>query len=326
MEKTKENSPIFQVKGLKKYYTLGKHTITKAVDDVSFEIYKGETLGLVGESGCGKTTCGRCMAGLLEKTEGDILFQGKQVLPYEKNRNRKAFAKNVQTIFQDPFASLDSRMKTGDIIAEGARIQHLISKKDEQDYVMELLDKVGLRREYIDRYVHEFSGGQRQRIGIARALAVEPEFIICDEPVSALDVSVQAQIINLLKCMQEEKGLTYLFIAHDLSMVQYISDRVAVMYRGSIVELATSDELYSHPLHPYTKALFSAIPIPDPDIELQRKRIILHGEIGNKTGEERGCKFCDRCYMADERCATETPKMQEIDKGHFVCCHKCSQM
>lgn len=313
--------PILQVKNLKKYFSMGKNEILKAVDDVSFEIQAGKTLGLVGESGCGKTTCGRTCTGLYAKTDGEVLFKGKDVHAL-RGKERKAFTKSVQTIFQDPYASLNPRMKVGSIIAEGLRIHHMMgSKSEREEKVQELLNLVGLQSEHANRYIHEFSGGQRQRIGIARALAIEPEFLVCDEPISALDVSIQAQIVNLLKKLQMEMGLTYLFVAHDLSMVRYISDQVAVMYLGKIVELTSSEELYTHPAHPYTQALLSAVPIPDPDVESKRARIVLDGDVPSPISPPQGCRFQSRCRFASEKCREVEPNMKKIGTGHYAACH-----
>lgn len=307
---------------LKKYFNMGNHQVLKAVDDVSFQLYKGETLGLVGESGCGKTTCGRTCIGLYPKTDGKVLYQGKDI--HQMNRKqRKEFTSHVQMIFQDPYASLDPKMRVNALIQEGMKIHKMFDSKEQADKrTEELLEIVGLSKEYAGRYVHEFSGGQRQRIGIARALAVEPEVLICDEPISALDVSIQAQIVNLLKRLQKEIGLTYLFIAHDLAMVKYISDRVGVMYMGVMVELAPADMIYDKPLHPYTEALLSAIPIPDPDVEENRVRIALEGEVPNPVNPPKGCRFAGRCPKATEKCWEETPVMKEIEKEHFVACHR----
>lgn len=312
---------LMEVSHLKKYFRVdSKHTL-KAVDDVSFQVFEGETLGIVGESGCGKTTCGRTCIGVYEATEGQVLYKGKDVhkmSPAEK----KEFTKHVQMIFQDPYSSLDPRMKVHDIIAEGMRIHKLVhSKEEEIQVVQKLLEQVGLNPEHASRYVHEFSGGQRQRIGIARALAVNPEFLMCDEPISALDVSVQAQVVNLLIKLQKERGLTCMFIAHDLSMVKHISDRVGVMYLGNMVELADSETLYEDPLHPYTKALLSAIPIPDPRVEKQRSQIHLEGEVPSPVNPPEGCHFCNRCKYATEKCSQEAPVMREVKAGHFVACH-----
>lgn len=312
---------LLEVKGLKKFFKVGKGLL-KAVDDVSFYIDAGETLGVVGESGCGKTTCGRTVLGLYEKTAGEVLYRGKDVHQL-KGEERKAFTKQAQIIFQDPYASLDPKMKVKDIIAEGIRAHQLLKGEREiTKKVDEFLMVVGLKPEFRDRYVHEFSGGQRQRIGIARALAVEPEFMVCDEPISALDVSIQAQIVNLLDKLQREKGLTYMFIAHDLSMVKYISDRVMVMYLGKIVEITDSSKLYEKPAHPYTKALLSAIPIPDPKIEANKKRIKMDGEILSSIDPPVGCRFQNRCSYVCEKCRTEDPELKLIGENHFVACHQ----
>ena len=321
-----DKKPILEVKHLKKYFPVdAKHTL-KAVDDVSFTIYEGETLGIVGESGCGKTTCGRTCIGVYEATSGEVLYKGKDINKMTAVE-RKEFTKKVQMIFQDPYSSLDPRMKVHDIIAEGMQIHKLVSSKAEEiKAVQSLLEQVGLNPEHASRYVHEFSGGQRQRIGIARALAVNPEFLMCDEPISALDVSVQAQVVNLLVKLQKERGLTCMFIAHDLSMVKHISDRVGVMYLGNLVELADSDVLYQHPLHPYTKALLSAIPVPDPDIERQRNQIRLEGEVPSPMNPPAGCHFCNRCSYAKEECSCQTPVMREVEPGHFVACHLYDEM
>jgi oligopeptide transport system ATP-binding protein len=312
---------ILEVNNLKKYFNVGKRQLLKAVDDVSFSIRSGETLGMVGESGCGKTTCGRTCIGLYDKTDGEVLYKGQDVHKMT-GKSRTEFTKEVQVIFQDPYASLNPRMTVADIIAEGIDIHHIaVNSKDRRDRVYNLLDLVGLNKEHANRFVHEFSGGQRQRIGIARALAVEPKFIVSDEPISALDVSVQAQIVNLLIKLQKEMDLTYLFIAHDLSMVKHISDRVVVMYLGSIVEQTTSYELYEKPFHPYTKGLLSSIPIPSPRIERTRQRIKLLGDIPSPVNTPDGCKFKDRCHYAMEICHVERPGLKEIEKDHFVACH-----
>ncbi|MGG3956450.1 ATP-binding cassette domain-containing protein [Bhargavaea massiliensis] len=297
-----QKQKLVEVKNLKQYFKVGKGQVVKAVDDVTFDIYKGETLGLVGESGCGKSTTGRTIIGLYEATDGEVLFNGLSVHRKKSAKEAKELKRKMQMIFQDPYASLNPRMTVADIIAEGIDIHGLASSKEERmNRVYELLETVGLNREHANRYPHEFSGGQRQRIGIARALAVEPEFIIADEPISALDVSIQAQVVNLMKRLQREKGLTYLFIAHDLSMVKYISDRIGVMYFGKMVELADAEELYRNPIHPYTKSLLSAIPHPDPETERTRKRIIYDPSQHNyKEGED--------------------VRMREITPGHFVYC------
>lgn len=312
---------LLEVSHLKKYFNMGKGKVLKAVDDVSFYIRKGETLGVVGESGCGKTTCGRTCIGLYDKTDGEVLYRGKDIHKL-KGKERKEFTKQVQIIFQDPYASLDPKMKVKDIIAEGIRSHKiLIDERSISEKVEELLETVGLDKSYKERYVHEFSGGQRQRIGIARALAVEPEFIMCDEPISALDVSIQAQIVNLLEKLQKERGLTYMFIAHDLSMVKHISDRVMVMYLGKIMEITTSTNLYSNPCHPYTKALLSAIPIPDPQVEREKQRIKLEGEIPSPINPGAGCRFKNRCKYATEKCMMEEPELKQVGEEHFVACH-----
>ncbi|KMZ54230.1 ABC transporter ATP-binding protein [Dorea sp. D27] len=312
---------LLEVRHLKKYFRTGKNQVQKAVDDVSFYVRKGETLGIVGESGCGKTTCGRTCMGIYEATEGEVLYKGMRVGSL-RGKEKRRFTKEVQMIFQDPYASLDPRMKVGDIIAEGMLAHNMAGNGREcMEKVEELLAAVGLSGGHRDRYVHEFSGGQRQRIGIARSLAVEPELIVCDEPISALDVSVQAQIVNLLMTLQEERGLTYMFIAHDLSMVRYISDRVAVMYLGKIVEIAPSGLLYNNPKHPYTRALLSAVPIPDPKAQAERKRFSLRGERTSPANPGSGCRFCGRCDEATDICAQEEPMLREVEKGHFAACH-----
>lgn len=318
---SKDANVILEVKNLKKYFKVGNKDILKAVDDVSFFIREGETLGLVGESGCGKTTCGRTVIGMYDKSGGEVFYKGKLV-HWLSRKDKKAFTKEVQIIFQDPYASLNPRMTVADIIAEGIDIHGLAkNKKDREERIHKALDQVGLNREHANRFVHEFSGGQRQRIGIARALAVEPKFILCDEPISALDVSIQAQVANLLIKLQKELGLTYLFIAHDLSMVKHISDRVAVMYLGSMAELAESEELYNNPKHPYTKALMSAIPIADPDVEESRERIMLTGDVPSPINTPIGCKFQGRCDKCIDICRKEVPEFKEIEKNHFVACH-----
>lgn len=317
---TEKNEYLLEVKGLKKYFKAGKGTL-KAVDDVSFYIRPGETLGVVGESGCGKTTCGRTVLGLYDRTDGEVLYKGQDVHQM-KGKERQNFTKHAQIIFQDPYASLDPKMKVYNIVAEGIRAHGLLKTEAEiKKRVEELLVTVGLDKQYAERFVHEFSGGQRQRIGIARALAVEPEFIVCDEPISALDVSIQAQIVNLLGRLQKEKGLTYMFIAHDLSMVKYISDRVMVMYLGKVVEITASNQLYANPMHPYTKALLSAIPIPDPKVEEGKERIKMGGEIPSPVDPPAGCRFQNRCKYATERCKKEEPKLRLVGNDHYVACH-----
>ena len=314
------NQPLFEVKDLKKYFRSGK-ALTRAVDGVSFEIYPGEVLGVVGESGCGKTTCGRTVVGLYDKDGGMVLYKGQDVHAL-RGAKRSAFCREVQTIFQDPYSSLDSKNDVCDLIAEGLDVQKLVSSKAERlDRVKELMGQVGLNLSGLHRYPHEFSGGMRQRIGIARDLAVEPEFILCDEPISALDVSIQAQIINLLMDMREQKGLTYLMISHDLSMVKHVSDRIIVMYLGKIVETCPAEELYEHPTHPYTQALISAIPIADPKVERERERIILTGQVPSPSDKPKGCAFAGRCRYASERCREEEPCLREAAPGHCVACH-----
>ncbi|MBD5589559.1 ATP-binding cassette domain-containing protein [Clostridium botulinum] len=315
-----ENENLIEVRNLKKYFKVGKDAILKAVDGVSFDIRKGETLGLVGESGCGKTTCGRTILGLYEATEGEVRFEGINIHDFNKKEKRE-FTKEAQIIFQDPYASLNPRMTVADIIGEGIDIHEIYTGGERLNKIYELLSLVGLNKEHASRFPHEFSGGQRQRIGIARALAIEPKFIVCDEPISALDVSIQAQVVNLLIDLQNKLGLTYLFIAHDLSMVRHISDRVGVMYLGNVVELSNSKELYEKPLHPYTKALLSAIPVPDPKLGRDRERIMLHGEVPSPINPKPGCKFVARCKYAKEICKKEKPKLKEIEKNHFVDCH-----
>lgn len=321
-----EKEVVLSVQHLKKYFEVGKNATLKAVDDVSFEIYKGETLGVVGESGCGKTTCGRTCIGLYDRTDGKVLFKGKDVHALS-GKEKFAFKKEVQMVFQDPYGSLDPRMTVADIIGEGIDIHHLAkNKKERQQMIYNYLELVGLNREHANRFVHEFSGGQRQRIGIARALAVEPEFMVLDEPISALDVSIQGQIVNLLVELQKKMGLTYMFVAHDLSMVKHISDRVAVFYLGALVELTTSEELYSNPRHPYTQALLSAIPIPDPDIEEERakQKIHLEGEVPSPINPKPGCKFRPRCKYAKSICEEKMPEIQDVGNNHFVACHFCN--
>ncbi|MED4582608.1 ATP-binding cassette domain-containing protein [Brevibacillus choshinensis] len=308
---------LVEVNGLKKHFTLGTGSTLKAVDGVSFSIRKGETLGLVGESGCGKSTLGRTLIRIYESTEGEALFQGKNVHQLSR-KEAKQFNRDVQMIFQDPHASLNPRMKVGDIIAEGLEI-HDLSRSDRTGRVVELLEQVGLRPEHVKRFPHEFSGGQRQRIGIARALAVDPQFIIADEPISALDVSIQAQVVNLLEDLQEDRGLTYLFIAHDLSMVKHISNRIGVMYLGKLVELAESFELYREPLHPYTQALLSSVPVPDPTAK--RERIVLQGDPPSPANLPSGCRFRTRCPHSMSECSAAEPLWKEAAPGRWVACH-----
>lgn len=311
---------LIEVKDLKKYFYVGSNAVLKAVDGLNFFIREGETLGLVGESGCGKSTAGRTMIRLYDATGGEVLFDGVDVHKMDK-KQQKEFTKKAQMIFQDPYASLNPRMTVGDIIGEGIDIHDLYEGKERTERIYELLHTVGLNREHANRFPHEFSGGQRQRIGVARALAIEPQFIVCDEPISALDVSIQAQVVNLLINLQQDYKLTYLFIAHDLSMVKHISDRVGVMYLGTIVEMSSSYELYQKPLHPYTQALLSAIPIADPDIERSRKRILLEGDVPSPINPPPGCRFKQRCRYAKDICGEVMPEFREIEKDHFVACH-----
>mgnify|MGYP000303272323 CR=1 FL=1 len=318
-----ENEVLLEVKNLKKYYEikqgLFKKVYVKAVDDVSFQIKKGETLGIVGESGCGKTTLGRCILQIPKPTDGEICFHGEPVT----DANSKEFRKKMQIVFQDPYASLDPRKTVADIIGEALDIHGLCKTREERKgKVLELMKMVGLNEKFYNRYPHEFSGGQRQRIGIARALAVSPEFIVCDEPVSALDVSIQAQVINMLERLQREKQLTYLFIAHDLAVVKHISDRIGVLYLGHLVELADSEELYREPMHPYTQMLLSAVPIADPDASEKRQRVKLTGEVPSPINPPSGCPFRTRCMYATDACAEEFPKLQERKPGHFVACYR----
>ena len=317
-----ENKPLVEVKNLKQYFpvTTGflKTTPLKAVDDVSFTSQKGETLGLGGESGCGTTTVGRSLLNLYKPTSGEVWFDGKLV----DKASLTEFRRRAQMVFQDPYSSLNPRMTVGDIVAEPIDIHKLCKTRHERhERVQELLRIVGISGEQSTRYAHEFSGGQRQRIGIARALASNPEFIVCDEPVSALDVSIQAQVINMLEDLQAEMGLSYLFIAHDLSVVKHISNRIAVMYLGKIVEMAESNELHHHPLHPYTVSLLSAVPMPDPKRARESQRIVLQGDVPSPMKLPSGCSFRTRCRFATEKCAQECPKMREVGPGHFVACH-----
>ena len=310
-----------QVKNLKKYFTVDNKQL-KAVDGLSLDIYPGETVGLVGESGCGKSTAGRTIIRLYEPTEGEVLFNGKNIFTNSPKDMAKV-RKDIQMIFQDPYASLNPRMTVEEIIGEPFMIHRVLSGKKRREKIKELLRVVGLDPDHISRFPHEFSGGQRQRIGIARALALDPQFIICDEPISALDVSIQAQVVNLLKELQQRLGLTYLFIAHDLSMVKYISDRILVMYLGNMAELAESEELYENPLHPYTQALLSAVPIPEP--RLKRERVVLRGDVPSPIDPPEGCVFQTRCPMAMEICSKVKPEWKEVRPGHFTACHLYEQ-
>ncbi len=322
------NQPLLEVKGLKQYFNINvgglKTKPLKAVDDVSFSINKGETLGMVGESGCGKTTVGRTILHLYKPTAGEIWYNGKKL---ETKHDINEFRKKATMVFQDPYSSLNPRMTVADIIGEPLDVHKLCSSKAErQERILELMGHVGLNSEHAARYAHEFSGGQRQRIGIARALAVNPDFIVCDEPVSALDVSIQAQVINMFDELQDKLGLTYLFIAHDLLVVRHISDRIAVMYLGKMVELADADTIYNRPLHPYSQSLLSAVPVPDPKVARANKRIMLEGDIPSPLNAPSGCPFRTRCPYATEQCAAEMPAFKEVEKGHFVACHRVSEV
>ncbi|MBQ9290290.1 MAG: ATP-binding cassette domain-containing protein [Clostridia bacterium] len=324
----RQNDTLLEVKGLKQYFNINlgffRSKPLKAVDDVSFSIRRGETLGLVGESGCGKTTVGRSILHLYQPTAGQVIYDGKEI---NSKESLKEFRKKATMVFQDPYSSLNPRMTVSDIVAEPLDVHHLYSTKQERnDRVLELLGYVGLNSEHASRYAHEFSGGQRQRIGIARALAVNPEFIVCDEPVSALDVSIQAQVINMFDDLQDKLGLTYLFIAHDLLVVRHISDRIAVMYLGKMVELADAEEIYSHPLHPYSQSLLSAVPLPDPKAARANKRIVLNGDIPSPLNAPSGCPFRTRCPHATEACAQSMPPFEEVEKGHFVACHRVREI
>jgi len=322
------NTPLVEVKHLKEYFPINvgmlKTKPLKAVDDVSFSIRKGETLGLVGESGCGKTTVGRTLLYLYKPTEGEILFNGK---PIATRADINEYRKKATMVFQDPYSSLNPRMTVSDIIGEPLDVHKMYASKQERhERILELMNRVGLNSEHAARYAHEFSGGQRQRIGIARALALDPEFIVCDEPVSALDVSIQAQVINMFGELQEQMGLTYLFIAHDILVVRHISNRIAVMYLGKMVELADAAEIYDHPLHPYTKSLMSAVPQPDPKIARANKRIVLSGDIPSPLNAPSGCPFRTRCPNATEACAASMPEFKEVSSGHFVACHRTAEI
>lgn len=318
-----EKQVLLDVWHLKKYFEVGKNQTLKAVDDVTLQIFKGETLGLVGESGCGKSTFGRTVIHLYEPTSGTVTFDGMKVDKSMSRKQAHELTGRMQMIFQDPYASLNPRRKIMDIVGEGLDAHGLAkNRKDKEEQVVRLLETVGLQAEHADRFPHEFSGGQRQRVGIARALAVNPDFIVCDEPISALDVSIQAQVVNLLEELQEKRGLTYLFIAHDLSMVKHISDRIGVMYLGYLVELADSEELFNNPVHPYTKALLSAIPIPEPEIEKNRRRIMLEGTLPSPINLGNECKFASRCPYCADRCKSAQPPLKEIKPGHFVACSR----
>ena len=319
---------LIEVQGLKEYFDINmgffRTRPLKAVDDVSFTIRRGETLGLVGESGCGKTTVGRTILHLYKPTAGKVIYNGKEI---SDRQSLKEFRKKATMVFQDPYSSLNPRMTVSDIVAEPLDVHKLYaSKKERNDRVLELLSYVGLNSEHASRYAHEFSGGQRQRIGIARTLAVNPEFIVCDEPVSALDVSIQAQVINMFDDLQERLGLTYLFIAHDILVVRHISDRIAVMYLGKMVELASAEEIYRHPLHPYSRSLLSAVPMPDPRMARANKRIVLEGDIPSPLNAPSGCPFRTRCPNATAACAEEMPEFKEVAPGHFAACHRIAEL
>jgi oligopeptide transport system ATP-binding protein len=312
---------LVKAQNLSKHFDLGHGAMLHAVDDVSFEIFKGETLGLVGESGCGKSTLGRVLVRMYDQTAGTYQFEGKTIGPKFNTAQRKEFSLLAQMIFQDPYGSLNPRMTVGDIIAEGPEIHGRWQGAERTEKINYWLNRVGLVPEHAHRFPHEFSGGQRQRIGIARALALEPKFVVCDEPISALDVSVQAQVITLLQELQKEMGVTYLFIAHGLSMVRYISTRMAVMYLGKMVEVGPSQDVYSHPLHPYSEALLSANPTPDPALERTKARVMLTGEITSPVNPKPGCRFANRCPLVTDRCRQETPALREVQPERFVACH-----
>ena len=322
------NAPLIEVRSLKMYFPVGSNLFgrrkqLKAVDDVSFDLYPGETFGLVGESGCGKTTVGRTLVRLYRPTAGQILYQGTDIAPLDE-KAVMPYRRRMQMIFQDPYASLNPRMTVSSIIGEPMRLQG-VAQDEITERIAELVEQVGLKKDHLNRYPHEFSGGQRQRIGIARALAMRPEFIVCDEPISALDVSIQAQVINMLEDLQEQMGITYLFVSHDLSMVRHISHRVGVMYLGHMVELATVDELYANMRHPYTQALMSAVPIADPDMAGKVSRIVLQGDVPQPIDPPAGCPFASRCRYCEKRCTEALPEMREVAPGHFVACHAVSK-
>ncbi len=313
--------PLLKTTHLSKHFDLGKGSSLYAVDDVSLDIFAGETLGLVGESGCGKSTLGRVLVRMYDQTSGSYQFRNKELPHKLSTAERRLFSREAQMIFQDPYSSLNPRMTVGDVISEGPEIHGMWKGADRQKKINEWLNRVGLVPEHAARFPHEFSGGQRQRIGIARALALEPKFVVCDEPISALDVSVQAQVVTLLQNLQRELGLTYLFIAHSLSMVRYISNRMAVMYLGKVVELGASEEVYSRPLHPYSEALIASNPFPDPIAERSRAHTLLAGEITSPVNPKPGCRFAGRCPIVTDRCRSETPQLREVQPGRMVACH-----
>ena len=315
------SDPLIQVTDLEKQFRISHGKVLRAVDKVSFSIQRGQTLGLVGESGCGKTTVGRTLLRIYEPDGGTIIFDGQDISKVSRAAS-KSLTRRMQMIFQDPYASLNPFFTVGEIVAEGLEIHHLCANaRERQERVYALLNMVGLNKEHANRFPHEFSGGQRQRVGIARALALNPEFIVCDEPISALDVSIQAQVVNMLMKFQRELGLTYLFIAHDLSMVRHIADQTAVMYLGTMVEYGPTQEVYSHPAHPYTQGLLSAVPVADPDYEKSHQRIPMEGEVPSPINPKPGCRFCGRCGRATDRCRAETPELRDLGGGHFAACH-----
>lgn len=316
-----EQIPVLQVEGLTKHFPVSGRKVVHAVDDVSFSVLRGKTLGLVGESGCGKSSCARTIIRIYEPTAGKILIDGEDISDLNQ-KQLLPIRKKMQMIFQDPYASLNARMTVHDIIAEPLRAHQVCtSRQEENERISDMLARVGLNRDHANRYAHEFSGGQRQRVGIARALILKPELVICDEPISALDVSIQAQVVNMLRHFQEELGLTYLFIAHDLSMVRYVSDDVGVMYLGQLVEKCEADEIYTHPLHPYTTGLLSSIPVPNPRLAKAKEKSGLEGDLPSPIDPPAGCRFHTRCPYATERCKEETPQLKEASPGHFVACH-----
>jgi oligopeptide transport system ATP-binding protein len=315
-----EKEKLITLERISKHFNVGNKQTLVAVNDISLDIYKGETLGVVGESGCGKSTLGRVVMGIYRPTKGKLFYRGKEV-DLKRTKDRYEYSEKAQIIFQDPYASLDPRMTVGTIISEGMEIHKMYDAEKRRQRVYELLETVGLNREHANRFPHEFSGGQRQRIGIARALAINPEFVVCDEPISALDVSIQSQIINLLKDLQQKFHLTYMFIAHDLNIVKYISNRIAVMYLGNLVELADSEEIYAHTLHPYSQALLASVPIPDPDKEAQKKAQVITGDVPSPINPKPGCPFANRCPLCKDICRKESPVLKEVSPQHFVSCH-----